>query len=100
MNWADLSGPPAGLARAGWRERQGGVMLSLILMGGWPGSGRSTLSVELGSDYLTKDEFKEAEHQVAGQADQLNTHARVGVPPPMRSEALRTSRGVPATQAW
>lgn len=38
-------------------------MDGFVLVGGWPGSGKSTLSIalanELGIDYLAKDEFKE-----------------------------------------
>lgn len=38
-------------------------MDGFVLVGGWPGAGKSTLSIalaeELGIDYLAKDEFKE-----------------------------------------
>lgn len=53
-----------------------------VLVGGWPGAGKSTLSAalarELGSTLLAKDEIKEALAEALGQPESVEASRRLG----------------------
>ena len=69
-----------------------------VLVGGWPGSGKSTLAralaVELGFDYLSKDEVKEALMDELGAPGTVLESERLGRAAVGRFSALHGAAGV------
>jgi predicted kinase len=75
-----------------------GDLTGHVLVGGWPGSGKTTLAralaTELGFDYLSKDDLKEALMDQLGAPADVAASARLGRA--AVTALLRVARGCPA----